>query len=707
MVRAISNNASRFAIALSFLLLMNYHAKAQDPIIKMAIENLTEKAEQEYDYSDLLDEFINLKEHPININSTESKKLIPLFLLDELLYNNIRQYIDSNGLLMSKQELLLIDGFNRQNLQYLSPFILTKAITKTKQIKPSNVFKYGKHQIFLRYQRVLQDAQGYKNRNDSTINASPNSKYLGNADKYYLKYQFKYSDRISAGFVAEKDAGEIFFENIKNPLLDSLIGDKIQHGFDFYAANIYIQNFGIVKQAVIGDYHLQFAQGLNMWSSLSFGKSSNAINTKKYARGIKPNTSTDENKFLRGAAVRLAHNKWAATVFYSSKKQDASDFINPDDQENHFLNSINGTGYHRTISELLKKNLVKVSLFGARLVYINKNLKIGISASHTQLDKEIINKPTPYQYYQFSGKENSILGFDYEFRLKMTNIFGEFSHQVNSGWAFIGGLNAPLNNRFALSLLYRNFQKDYTNLFGAAFGENTQNNNEQGIYTGFVFQLSSKLKLNAYADLFSFPWLKYRIDAPSYGSEYLAQLDYQYSRSIQMTFKLRYKSKELNISVPNQLTHKLQRQNKYSFRYHISYQLHPRLVLRNRIEYQVFETEESGKQDGFLIFQDIVFKNRNQKLSLTARFALFDIEDYDSRIYAYENDILFVFSIPAYYHRGIRTYGLVSYKINTSLQFWFKIANTWYDNIDIIGSDLNAIEGSNKTEVRLQLRIKI
>jgi len=123
---------------------------AQDPIIKNAIENLTEKAEQEYDYSDLLDEFLELKEHPVNINSEESKKLIPLFLLDELLYQNLRQYIDSNGQLMSAQELLLIDGFTLKDVQNISPFITAEKLKKTTYPKPSKIFKYGHHTVFLR-----------------------------------------------------------------------------------------------------------------------------------------------------------------------------------------------------------------------------------------------------------------------------------------------------------------------------------------------------------------------------------------------------------------------------------------------------------------------------------------------------------------------------------------------------------------------------
>jgi len=690
------------------IVLMSTNTQAQELIIKNAIENLAEKAEAEFDYSDILDEFLNLKANPANLNNPiESQKLIPLFLLNDLQYRNLKQYIDSNGLLLSPQELLLIDGFNIQTINDLGPFVKTEKIEKHTYPKPSNVLKYGHHQFFLRYQRVLQETDGYINRSDSVINDNPNSKYLGNADKYYFKYKFNYRDRISASLVAEKDAGELFFENIDNPILDSLIGDKVTKGFDFYAANIYMQNIGVIDQVVIGDYHLLFGQGLNLWSALSFGKSSASLNITKYERGIKPNTSTDENKFLRGAAIKLGHKRWKITAFYSKKKQDASDFLNPDDQESHFLKSLNGTGYHRTVNELLKKNAVDVQLFGTRLQYIHHNFKIGLTASHTKLDKDVLAQSTPYQYYQFKGNENTILGGDYEFRFLMFNFFGEYSYQVNGGWAYLGGLTAPLSNRFAIAMLYRNYQRDYINLYGAAFGENSQNTNEQGFYMGFNFQLSPKWQLNAYSDIFRFAWLKFRIDAPSYGHEFLTQLNYEYSRKVLMHFKIRYKSKMLNYDSDYNHISSLQKQEKYSFRYHISYEIHPQIKLKNRIEYQVFNTQSSGKKFGFLIYQDIAFKSKNDKWHISARFALFDVDDYDSRIYAYENDLLYVFSVPAYYNRGIRAYGLVSYKINNRFQFWLKLANTWYENANEISSGLNRIEGSHKTEVRCQLRIKI
>jgi hypothetical protein len=94
-------------------------------------------------------------------------------------------------------------------------------------------------------------------------------------------------------------------------------------------------------------------------------------------------------------------------------------------------------------------------------------------------------------------------------------------------------------------------------------------------------------------------------------------------------------------------------------------------------------------------------------LNFTARIAWFNTESYNSRIYAYENDLLYMFSIPAYFGRGFRTYLNLKYKISKNIEAWFKLANTTLNNAESIGSGYSEISGNKKTEVKFQLRLKI
>jgi len=83
--------------------------------------------------------------------------------------------------------------------------------------------------------------------------------------------------------------------------------------------------------------------------------------------------------------------------------------------------------------------------------------------------------------------------------------------------------------------------------------------------------------------------------------------------------------------------------------------------------------------------------------------AIFDTDNNDARIYAYENDLLGVFSIPSYFYKGIRTYIMLKYDVG-NLDFWLRWDIFSYANRDTISSGLEEIQGSEKTTIKLQLK---
>ena len=50
------------------------------------------------------------------------------------------------------------------------------------------------------------------------------------------------------------------------------------------------------------------------------------------------------------------------------------------------------------------------------------------------------------------------------------------------------------------------------------------------------------------------------------------------------------------------------------------------------------------------------FSFRKSGFSASMAVAVFETDDYDTRIYAYEPDLLYHFSLPSYYGRGIHYY---------------------------------------------------
>ena len=143
-----------------------------------------------------------------------------------------------------------------------------------------------------------------------------------------------------------------------------------------------------------------------------------------------------------------------------------------------------------------------------------------------------------------------------------------------------------------------------------------------------------------------------------------------------------------------------------NYRYNISYKVSESFTLRNRVELIGFQRGISDKEYGYLVYQDILYKPLSSNLSFSFRYALFETDSYDARIYAYENDVLYYFSIPAYYRTGTRTYLTVKYRVRKGIDIWLRWAQWHLNNTDEIGSGNETIHGNTKSDIRAQVRIK-
>ena len=662
--------------------------------IEQKVENIAENTDAELDYTEIVEVLNFYKENPINLNKTNAEELKKLLLLNDIQINNLINYLANNGQMQSIYELQFVNGFDYPLIFKILPYVVVEKTEKQLSYKIKDIFKYGRSNLIARYQITPEEQKGYSEITDSALSANPNQRYLGNAAKIYTKYAFNYRDVLKFGFVADKDAGEEFFAGSQ------------KNGFDFYSAYFSLKNIGIIKSLVIGDYQAQFGQGLTLWTGLGFGKSGNAIDVKKYAQGIKPYSSANESGFLRGVGTTVGLKNIELSVFYSYKSSDAN--IGETDtlsQENLYITSIQETGLHRTPNELADKNAMKESVFGSNISYNKNNLKIGFTAYRMLLNTELIKDIKPYNQFEFMGKENTNYGFNYQYLVYPFSFFGEMAASQNGGLAFVGGLQSNLENRLSFSMIYRNYQKDYQNLKSVAFGENSQNANESGLFMGIDFGLSSRIKLSAYCDFFSFPWLKYRTDAPSSGNEYLLKLSYEPSRKMEFYLQYRQKNKMQNSS-DNSLINYIDRTDRKNLRFNVSYSPNQHISLKNRVELIRYQIGNTYNHKGFLIYQDVSYQFTNKPLRISARYALFDTDTYEERLYAYESDVLYAFSIPAYYYKGSRFYLMLKYDVSRNIDLWLRYATTYYNNKNIIGSGLDEIQGNSKSEIKVQIMIK-
>lgn len=651
------------------------------------IEDLFEKEENEQiDLSEMIDAVDDLLQNPVVINSGDPEELSRLFFLSEMKIHKIVAYVHSYGEILSLNEIHGIDGIMPNEADMIAAFVTLEQKPAVRKTKIKDVFKRGKHQIIGRYQRVLQEQRGYM-----ADSIALTQKYQGSADKYYLRYRFKYRDQVSFGVTMEKDAGEEFFKGSN------------KWGFDFYSIHLFLNNKNhVLHKVAIGDYHLTFGQGLTMWSTFAFGSSSDGVGIKRNGNGITPNTSANEAEFLRGAAATVKLKRHYITGFVSHLNRDGTPSYNADD-ELEYISSLTADGMHRTENEIAKKGLVPMTVYGGRYEWRGFNFRAGVTGFGTNLQTPLIRDSVAYNLYAFQGTSLANAGADFLWIFRNFEIFGEGAYSSKGGLAGMAGVRAHLASRFEAAFLVRYYDKKYVNLFANGFGVNSRNSNEIGVYGGFNAILTPMLTLSGSADVFRFPYLKYQIWSPTRGSDYSLQLNINPARSVNLYLRYRNTYREYGLS--GDVVRQTYDRKKHSVRLQGDFSVSRNITLKNRVEYVHNRTDEN--KNGFLMYQDVVFKTNNSRFSTSLRYAWFNTDSYDERMYAYESDLLYMFSVPAYYYKGNRVYLLCSYKITDKITVWLRIANTHYSDRESIGAGGEEIYGNNRTDARAQIVIKI
>ncbi len=681
-------------VTLFFLLSSNSFAQIDtkdENLIEKKVETIAENTEEEVDYTMLVDQLTQYIQKPLNLNNASRETLDELGLLNDIQINNLIEHIVRNGKLMSIYELQTIDGFDVQTIRTIAPYVTVSSDIDNAKFSIRDMFKYGKNDLFLRYQQTLEEQVGYA-PSDSTT--SENSRFAGSPQRLYMRYRFQYSNHVSWGVTAEKDQGEEFFKGSQ------------KRGFDFYSAHLFLKNIGHLKALAVGDFQAQFGQGLTFWSGLAFGKTADGTSMKRNATGLKAYTGADENLFLRGVGTTWQLSKFQVTGFFSHKNIDGSVSSDTTRDEVTTVTSFLTSGLHRTPSEIERRKTLSETIYGGNVSYIHRRLSIGITAVHYAFGTNFQKTDNLYNRYEFSGKQNTNAGINYNYVFRNFNFFGEISMSANGSIAHSNGLLLSVDPRLTFVAMYRSFPKDYQAVYANAISENTRILNEKGTYFGFRAQILKSWNLQGYMDIFKFPWLRYQVDAPSKGYEYLAQLTFSPSKTLEAYFRVRRQMKEINTNDDELTVDYLDEYSTTNYRFNITYRISPSIQLRSRVENVVYERGNDGKEKGWLMYQDITYKALKSPVSLSFRYALFDTDSYNARIYAYENDVLYAFSIPAHYYKGSRTYLTLRYNVVRGIDIWLRYAVTFYNNKSIISSGTSEIQGSTKSEIKAQIRFR-
>lgn len=657
-------------------------ANSQDTreLRKLISDMIESKAEQnliDMDYEEMINELVELAQNPINLNKTSKEELEQLFFLSDFQIENILFYHYNNGHFLSIYELQAIEDLDSLSIVYMQPFVSIHAPSYEKR-------KYTIGQVLARYQSLIQTPHGYYQANDSTPAA-----YAGSKERWMTKAQININGQIETGFTLEKDPGEKAFPNWIPQT-------------DFSSAYIQINKaIKPIEKIIVGDYRISFGQGLGMWTDMAFSKSTETAQIRRRAKGVSKYTSVNESSFLRGLAMDIKHNSFNVSAFVSHKKIDAN--INlATDQSDELVSSIQETGYHRTTNEIENRHSINETIFGANINYKHHLFNVDGGYYKWQINKPIQDKRHIKDIYRFKGDELSSFWLAHSVFLKNLTLFGELNWLHNTNWGIYQGATYRAGSDVIATLAYRNFSKGYNNILSNPFAESSNPAGESGIYTSIQFKPTGKLQLKAFADLFSYDWLRHNVYSPSVGFEWFAQANYRIN--YQNSFYLRYKStkKEIN-SNSEQIIYNIENYQKQNLRLFYSYTPNDQWSYQTQLECSHYHQDE--KSEGWLFFQDLQY-DMNQYFRFSIRYVLFDIDDYNSRIYAYEPDVLYAFNIPAYMDKGTRVIFNTQVRTLKKFTIWVRWAHSNYKNKAFIGSGHQMINGNKLDEIKCQLQYR-
>jgi hypothetical protein len=657
-------------------------------LVEQRIETISSFMEEgsEVDYSSLTEDLIYFARHPINLNTTDALSLQSLLVLSDTQINALFKHMDYFGKLKSIFELQSVVGMDVPTIRWIQPFVYVNEDDGFSDFSFRRLREEGTHDIMLRSKRTLQEQAGFI---PDPLTGKKN--FLGSEYGTYMRYRFQYRRNILVGMTFEND-----------------IGEPLRNGPDFKSASLFIREAKALKQLVIGDYQVQFGQGLTCWNSMAFGKSSFSVQVKRNAQGLKPYSSVNESSFLRGAGITIGNKFLSATAFASRRKLDATfntDTVLADDGIT--VSSILLGGLHRTESEIAKKNMLTEIVSGGNFQVQKGMWKLGTVAVQRSLSDSIAARTDWYAQGKFAGKTQSAVGMYGEGVWQNVSLFGEVSRSSNNAWAYVTGLTAALHSRVSATILFRNFDQDFQSVYSNVIAEGSSvfPSNELGMYVSVQAQLSKKISLNAYTDGVQFPWLRYQVTGPSSFSDNVIQFNYRPDKKHEFYARMRIRRTSIDRNILNRIDFPV---DKLSEQIRLNFLFSPTESLKFHSRLEFVKTNEEGlpNEKGYLIFQDVIWKKMGVPCTITFRYALFQTDAWNARLYAYENDVLYSYSIPAYYGKGARIYGIFKFDIRRNIDLWIRVAQWTYTDRDEISSGDSAIEGFRKTDCTMQLRMQ-
>lgn len=652
-------------IVLSLLMAAMTYGQSERPWEQALADVMTAEDLESATWEDTYNMLCELEEQPIDLNKATREELEALPFLTDRQVEDIMEYRYRYGAMKSMNELRMIRSLDSRLIDVLRYFTFIDNETATAGKRPlKERLQYGHHEL-MAYGRIpFYERRGDKNG------------YEGYPYRHWLRYRYNLDNDVKIGFVGSQDAGEPFFANTNKA------------GYDFYSYYLQVRRLGCIENAMVGKFKLSVGMGLVLNNSFGMGKLATLQQLGRSTNTVRPHSSRSQTDYMQGAAATFNLSpRWQLTAFLSYRPLDAT--LNDDGS----IRTIVTGGYHRTPTEIEKKNNSHATDGGTHIAYRRGGLHAGATAVYTHLDRDLSpDTRTLYRRYNAQGNNFLNLSADYGYLHPRFALNGETAMNRDGAIATINSLSVEVSDELSLMLMQRFYSYRYTALYARSLSEGGHVQNESGYYFGLTWNPSPRLSVRAYTDYAYFAWARYQVSQPSHSWDNLLNATYsrgEWSITARYRLHLRQKDDDSKTALVNTTEH------------------------RGRIaviwQHKTFSAAtqadgvSTGSHDrGYSLSETVGWNIRRLKLNVNAGY--FHTDSYDSRIYTYERGPLYTFSFPSFYGEGMRGAVMAQLKLNRRLSLTAKLGYTHYFDRSAIGSGLQQIDHSSQTDLDLQAR---
>ena len=560
---------------------------------------------------EITEELYSLIENPVNINSKSLEEISRLFFLSEFQAKSLLNYTLRSGPLISLAEITFITGFDKELVSLISPFIY---ISKQAERRLPRTGRLS----------VLSSIM-YSTRDTG--------EYTGLPFKFVTRSWYE-KGRIKLGLSYEKDMGENFLYEGYKP--------------EFIAGYMRVSLDGTINQVIVGDFRTRYGQGLSAWQGYS--PASSPLNTGliKGSDRIIPYASSDENNYCRGIALTGNKKEINFSAYISSNRIDANTYTKPD--EGTVVRSLYDGGQHNTLNtESKRNNLVEYSAGGNINYHIGK-VYMGTSFKSNYFSLPFVPEEHVENRFDFTGKLNLVLSSDYSISFNRLYLFGEGAINESGSFALLQGLRLIPAERAVLNIMWTYCSRGYTSFHGQVFGKETYNSFSNNYLANINLDIAPGIKLDAGIMKKKGLWYGYRSASFPVSTRYIGRLTVESLEYIKITASTWHreslKDKGVETGIESSEYERITSGR-------VNIELNPADQLRFISRLEISHPAQS-KEKGILAYQDFSFRSTRIPLSFSTRIYTYSTASYESRIYTWENDLIYNPSIPVFYGKGIR-----------------------------------------------------